>query len=203
MDEAEIEEEPPVKESAAEAGHCPFCQTGIFEGEAVVGCKDCHTQYHADCWAENEGCAIYGCQSSADTIKWDDNQIPVSYWGKEHKSCPNCSQEILAAALRCKHCGTVFKSAKPTNSDEFAIDKNYEQEKSKLKRKTAFVFFANAIPLLGILALLIGGIWVIKNRKFIRKLPGVNRTMCHLGLIVGATQVLLFTVLGIIYSLSN
>ncbi len=202
-----MEEDNQISENEAsqttEVGTCPFCQTSILESDASKSCDDCSTLYHLDCWEENEGCAIYGCHSSAETIKWKDHQVPLSYWGKETKSCPNCSGEILASALRCKHCGTVFKSARPADSEEFATDRRYEETKNSLKRKTTWVFIANAIPLLGVIGLLLGGLWTLKNRKLVNKLPGINRTLCYLGLLVGVAQIILFTSLGFIYSLTN
>lgn len=186
-----------------EVATCPFCQTGVFETDESESCGECRTLYHADCWKENDGCAIYGCTNSAETIKWSDNQIPVSYWGKETKACPSCSQEIVSSALRCKHCGTVFKSAKPTDSDEFGSDRSYEKRKKELKRKATFVFVANAIPILSVLGLLVGGIWTLKNRALIRKLPSINRTLCYLGLTVGVAQILLIAALAFLYTLTN
>ncbi len=182
---------------------CPFCQTNILVDDVSKSCDDCSTLYHHDCWEENEGCAIYGCKSSAETIKWSDHQVPLSYWGKETKSCPNCEKEIVASALRCKHCGTVFKSSRPANSEDFASDRHYEEIKNSLKRKTTWVFIANAIPLLGLFGLLLGGLWTLKNRKFINKLPGIHRTLCYLGLLVGVAQIALFTSFGYLYFLTN
>ena len=40
---------------------CTFCQTPIKNEEEEILCPSCTSPYHIDCWAENKGCAVYGC----------------------------------------------------------------------------------------------------------------------------------------------
>ncbi|WP_026909503.1 RING finger protein [Patulibacter minatonensis] len=42
---------------------CPYCRFPVKSGSAVVGCGDCSTVHHDDCWVEGEGCAVTGCAS--------------------------------------------------------------------------------------------------------------------------------------------
>lgn len=42
-------------------GFCPYCQTPVQAGVEYVTCPACKTPYHSDCWQENNGCAVYGC----------------------------------------------------------------------------------------------------------------------------------------------
>ena len=42
-------------------GFCPYCQTAIAAGTGYLTCPACKTPYHPDCWQENRGCAVYGC----------------------------------------------------------------------------------------------------------------------------------------------
>jgi hypothetical protein len=39
---------------------CRVCGTAI-EKEKRVLCGQCRTPHHADCWAYNDGCAIFAC----------------------------------------------------------------------------------------------------------------------------------------------
>lgn len=39
---------------------CPYCRGEIREGEAYQ-CPACEVPHHADCFAENEGCTVFGC----------------------------------------------------------------------------------------------------------------------------------------------
>ena len=50
---------------------CPYCRTevGNAEGERK-DCPGCGTPHHADCFAENEGCTVFGCsRAPADEAK--------------------------------------------------------------------------------------------------------------------------------------
>ena len=38
--------------------------------------------------------------------KLDTLEVPMAYWGQEHKNCPVCGTQMLAAATRCRSCGT-------------------------------------------------------------------------------------------------
>lgn len=40
---------------------CPYCRTPISEDEQVTACEGCDTRHHAECYAENGGCTIFGC----------------------------------------------------------------------------------------------------------------------------------------------
>ena len=40
---------------------CPYCRTNIDAGDAPQICEGCGVAHHADCYAENGGCTIFGC----------------------------------------------------------------------------------------------------------------------------------------------
>jgi TM2 domain-containing membrane protein YozV len=40
---------------------CPYCRTNIGSEDGVMVCEGCGTAHHADCYAENGGCTIFGC----------------------------------------------------------------------------------------------------------------------------------------------
>lgn len=44
---------------------CPYCTTTIGTSARVVECPGCGRVYHADCWQDNRGCALYGCRARA------------------------------------------------------------------------------------------------------------------------------------------
>lgn len=49
---------------------CPYCRTPIDEAENRHDCTGCGTPHHADCYAENGGCTVFGCsQAPADEPK--------------------------------------------------------------------------------------------------------------------------------------
>jgi hypothetical protein len=40
---------------------CPYCRSPIVDDEPLTVCEGCGTRHHADCYAENSGCTIFGC----------------------------------------------------------------------------------------------------------------------------------------------
>jgi len=44
---------------------CPYCRTEVGEGEGErKDCAGCGTPHHADCYAENGGCTVFGCANA-------------------------------------------------------------------------------------------------------------------------------------------
>jgi hypothetical protein len=43
---------------------CPYCRTNIAAGDEPLICEGCGTVHHADCYAENGGCTIFGCSKA-------------------------------------------------------------------------------------------------------------------------------------------
>ncbi len=43
---------------------CPYCSFPVRRGDPLVTCPACRARYHADCWRENGGCAVYGCHGA-------------------------------------------------------------------------------------------------------------------------------------------
>lgn len=43
---------------------CPYCRGPLLIEEQVTECDGCGTRHHADCFAENGGCTIFGCSKA-------------------------------------------------------------------------------------------------------------------------------------------
>ena len=43
---------------------CPYCRTAFGPEEQPILCEGCGTAHHADCYAENGGCTIFGCSKA-------------------------------------------------------------------------------------------------------------------------------------------
>jgi TM2 domain-containing membrane protein YozV len=43
---------------------CPYCRTNIDAGDEPQICGGCGVAHHADCYAENGGCTIFGCSKA-------------------------------------------------------------------------------------------------------------------------------------------
>lgn len=42
---------------------CPYCRESITEVNRTV-CPACQTPHHEDCWQENRGCTVFGCEQA-------------------------------------------------------------------------------------------------------------------------------------------
>jgi len=42
----------------------PYCRAQIGPDEPSLACEGCGTLHHADCYAENSGCTIFGCSKA-------------------------------------------------------------------------------------------------------------------------------------------
>lgn len=40
---------------------CPYCRAAIAADKESIQCEACATPHHADCYAENGGCTVFGC----------------------------------------------------------------------------------------------------------------------------------------------
>lgn len=45
-------------------GICPYCRAEIKGSDHIQICSLCKTPHHLDCWQENKGCTVYGCNNA-------------------------------------------------------------------------------------------------------------------------------------------
>ena len=43
---------------------CPYCRAAISEQDEQVSCEGCDTPHHLDCYQENGGCTVFGCNKA-------------------------------------------------------------------------------------------------------------------------------------------
>jgi hypothetical protein len=182
---------------------CAICQTPIAAGDSRAACPACNAGYHEECWNENGGCAIYGCDRVPPTEGRAAIEIPVAYWGQEHKPCPVCNAEILAAALRCRHCGSVFQTARPLDSVEFSRAASHEAQAPRLRRNLIILFVLCLIPLTAPIGALIALFFTQFRREEIGKLPSLYGALAKIGMGVGFLQTAAIVVLAVIFTLTR
>ena len=51
---------------------CPYDHAVIKPGQDYIRCPRCGTAHHADCWKENCGCAVLGCDRGANAQRAHD-----------------------------------------------------------------------------------------------------------------------------------
>jgi len=192
---------PPVARPPAAGGpRCVFCQSPIEEGEPTTTCPDCGALFHEECWQHNNGCGVYGCTQAPPTEGLESLEIPPSYWGREEKHCPSCGQTILAAAVRCRHCGAVFASATPQGAGTYSDQQRIRAKMPGVRTASIWLLVFSLIPCTAPLAAIVGPIWYLSNRDTIRKLPALNAALCKIAVAVALAQTGLLFVCGVLAS---
>jgi predicted RNA-binding Zn-ribbon protein involved in translation (DUF1610 family) len=179
---------------------CAICQTPLSDGGNMVACPACHAPYHAECWAENGGCAVYGCEQVPKVGMRTGMEIPASYWGRENKPCPACGAEILAAAVRCRHCGATFASAQPEDAEAFRKRSEQGQIGPGLRRQAVWIFIFCVMPLTAPIGAVVALVWWNSHREEIKALPALHAGLARLALIVGCGQTVLAVIMGVLYA---
>ncbi len=203
---AATQEEVPAGGASAIPGSqpiCVICQSPLAPEDSTTVCPSCQAPYHEDCWHENGGCGVYGCSQVPEIEARRSIEIPVSYWGQEHKPCPACGQEILAAAVRCRHCGATFASAQPQDATAFQQRAALEQRLPRLRNQVVWMFICSVLPF----SAPIGGIWALvfypSHKQELQALPSIYPALCKIAMVVGLGQTILLAIMGVLYGLKS
>jgi hypothetical protein len=128
-------------------------------------------------------------------------EVPVAYWGQEYKPCPVCSAQILAAALRCRKCGTIFKTARPLESDEFSKAVSQEASAPRLRRSIVWLFILCVVPFTAPVAGVVALLWRHSRQEDIRRLSSIYSALALIAVVVGLFQTVAIVVLGALFTL--
>jgi len=191
---------PPTSVASPDAVRCGICLSPIAQAEAKQNCSACNAVYHAECWEENAGCAVYGCSQVPAVELRRAVEIPVSYWGQENKQCPGCGQQILAAAVRCRYCGATFESARPQVTEEFRRQTDLSARLPAVKKKVVWLFIFCLLPCLAPIGAIWGLIWYPANRDDLHALPAIYGALCKIGLIVAIGQTVAVVVATVLFT---
>lgn len=179
---------------------CAICQTPVAEGEPITACPECHAQYHPECWQENGGCAVYGCSQVPAIEQRRSIEIPAAYWGQENKPCPSCGREILAVALRCRHCGATFSSAQPQGSEEFQQRTALESRLPKIRKSVIWIFVLSILPCTAPIGGIIGLIWYPSHKQEVAALPSLYPALSKIGIGIGLGQTVVLAIMAMLFS---
>lgn len=187
--------------SPQQAAVCPVCRCLVEAGDAAAKCPDCNALYHQECWADNRGCGVYGCTQAPRHQPASALSAPASHWGREHKDCPQCGKQILAAAIRCRHCGETFPQADPESRSAFKRRKATEKSIPALKRSVIAISVLCWIPCTAPLAGAIGGLWYRLRRQDLKSLPHIYSALCRMAIGAAFAQTALLIIAGAIAAL--
>lgn len=166
---------------------CAICQSGIAPGEEVASCPACRAPYHAECWRDNGGCAVYGCSQVPATEGLTALEVPPAFWGREDKACPHCGATILAMAVRCRSCGTQLRAA-PEAKASYMRRLNRQQRAPRLRRLALLNMAAALLPGLALVAGGAGALFYARHKLEIRRLPGTYDALFRISIAVGLAQ---------------
>ncbi|WP_395741997.1 RING finger protein [Prosthecobacter sp.] len=185
--------------TTAAAPACTICLTSIDHDGEPVACPTCQAPYHLECWTDNRGCGVYGCQSAPQVELRTALEIPVSYWGQENKPCPGCGRSIAAAAVRCRHCGVTFSSAQPQDAAAFRAKENLTARLPGTRRTLLILFSLCILPLTAPLGVVLMGIWYPLRLKEVRALPSFHGALCKIGLGIGLLETAAIIFMSLLY----
>jgi hypothetical protein len=194
---------PPVPAAPVERPCCPICQSPLAPGEAAVDCPSCKSRYHEECWSYNGGCGAYGCEQAPPTERLTSLEIPASHWGCEDKPCPSCGLAIMAAAVRCRHCGATFTSAAPEEAAAYHREQALRAKLPGVRTTGIWLLAFSLIPCTAPFAAIIGLIWYFSHRQAIRALPPLYAAVCTIAVGIACAQSGLLIVCGVLASMAR
>jgi Prokaryotic RING finger family 1 len=174
---------------------CSICYTVLAEGEAVTGCPDCHTDYHATCWNEIGGCGSYGCKQAAVAQKPPVPVLVGAGWG-DSKECPACARSIGSSLLVCA-CSARFPWADPMTPPEYLA--HLEQQRS-LKTSRTVLLWMFILSLVGVTAPVVGpiaGFYAYRKRKQLLGTGGTYLAIGYGSAAIGGLYSLLLILIGL------
>ena len=191
---------PPPEPRPGDAGaKCGYCLSPINAGDDVETCPDCGAVYHRECWAENGGCSAYGCTKAPAVEARRSIEVPFSYWGQEHKPCPSCGQQILAAAVRCRHCGATFASAQPQDAVAFLNRTALEAELPSARTRVVVIFILSVLPFTAPVGAIWGYGWSRTKRELVPLLPPLHAALLKIALVASVVLTVGLVVMTLLY----
>jgi len=111
-------------------------------------------------------------------------EIPAGYWGKESKSCPRCTKEIQAMAVRCRHCGAEMSAGSQQTDKAWRAERAERADRAPLRTRCVWVFAVCVIPPLAPLAVIPATVWWLIRRGAIARVGSLHHTLVVVGIIL-------------------
>lgn len=180
---------PPRPSGAGEDGRsCALCLSRFQTGESLVDCDKCTTPFHAGCWAENGGCAVYGCSRTPVVEKEEPVHVGGGSW-EEDKACPNCNQAIKASAVKCRFCEATFETAKPMTRREYRDSIDSTAAAGRSRQLAGGLFVMSLLGCLSPIVLPLSIWWLVANRELFKKIPGSYIALGYAAAVLSGFQI--------------
>lgn len=112
---------------------CPYCLSPLSDADNTVKCPICATQHHAECWQENDGCAVKNCEKSTRPrpieIEVDAEPHTMLVLSKESveqvrpkvlrrisNPCMKCGKQLPEGQLYCMECTPALEDNQDTRN---------------------------------------------------------------------------------------
>jgi hypothetical protein len=155
----------------------------IHENETAVVCDKCKTEYHEDCWKENGGCAIYGCENSPKVMKDSHEQKDFT-----ERICPACKEKISQFDSRCPICRTPIGTGDVIGSaQEPPLFGSY--------KAGIYIFVLCLLGCTAPFALIYGAIWYSQNKEGLKQSNPTLHTLIPVGFAVAVFYLFLLFIL--------
>ena len=179
-----------LKSRQLEAGQpgatCQICQTAISPGEGYVNCPQCDQSHHCECWSEIGGCGTYGCTQAPAIDKSESAfQAPLTAWG-DTKTCPACKETIKSISLKCRHCGTDFKTVDPLTMSDLKRQRRENREIGSFQNIVIWLFVASLVGCIAPLVLPTALIYLLPKRDKLRRAGPQYMVMGYAALVISA-----------------
>lgn len=177
---------------------CQICQTAIGPDEGFVNCPQCEQSHHSECWSEIGGCGTYGCTQAPTVSKGESAfQAPLTAWG-DTKTCPSCKGQIKSIALKCRHCGTEFKTIDPLSLSDLKREQRESRELESFRKTVVGLFIASLVGCIAPLILLISLIYLLPKRNKLQQAGPQYMVMGYASLIISSVWSLGILAFGLI-----
>lgn len=96
---------------------CPYCRSPLGEDEQVTECPACSATHHADCWAENGGCAVPLCEGGPEETAELEAPTEVTSVAAPPLPAPTPRPPLPTVAAPPPRPPRTGKTAPPSNSE--------------------------------------------------------------------------------------
>jgi hypothetical protein len=179
---------------------CQICLHALGADEVLHQCPSCKSLYHAECWQELGGCAVYGCPKMVEIKKAED--MEETHWGATEKKCPICVETIPIAATVCPFCNTVFKDKRPLSREELLPERE-DPALHEYRRGATWLFIISLLGCTSPFVLIFGGLWYREHREDIMRAGAQARALSLIGLGICVLYIVVFGISLLVWTVTT
>ncbi|HCA42085.1 MAG TPA: hypothetical protein DEP28_02390 [Bacteroidetes bacterium] len=134
---------------------CQFCQSNFKQDVEIIICPQCSSLYHKECWIENSGCGVYGCNykikvDNAETLSIEEIKINIEYLineNKYHEAISEC-KKILKIDRKNSEIKKLYNTAVHLVNSKTKLIENGDISFENKDYKAAEIYYTNSFKYL-------------------------------------------------------